>query len=106
MTTFIRVGLTILLLALVWHYAHWSVAITLTLICAANEFTSKHFNRDRKYRAERNLVEYRLFKKIKNVANRLEQAEKQIQYANRIAQQSAAKQPAAAKEILRPKSNG
>jgi dolichol kinase len=35
----IRCILTVILLVVIWHHAHWSVALALTLICTGLEYS-------------------------------------------------------------------
>lgn len=43
----LRITMTVLLLVIVWLNAHWSVALVLSLLCAANEITSAVIQRMR-----------------------------------------------------------
>jgi hypothetical protein len=52
MITTARYGLTLCLLAIVWFNAHWSVALSLSLLAIANELTA--YNRARRYSVWRN----------------------------------------------------
>lgn len=97
---FLRVGLTMLLIGLVWRHAHWSVALTLTLITLNIEIILKHFEKLRHYKAERGLREYNLFKKIKRLTGRTDELGKQILYVNR---QLASQRSAPTQKVMDPK---